>query len=65
LAHSSLPLWFWDEAFLTAFYLINSMPSHILNNATPITCLLNMSPEYSFLSMFGYACWLSLHKYNS
>ena len=23
LAHSSLPLRFWDEAFLTTFYLIN------------------------------------------
>jgi histone deacetylase 1/2 len=29
LAHSSLPLRYWDEAFLTACYLINRMPTPI------------------------------------
>jgi histone deacetylase 1/2 len=65
LAHSSLPLRFWDEAFLTACYLINRMPTPVLNNTTPITRLLNQSPDYSFLRTFGCACWPSLRKYNS
>ena len=30
LAHSSLPLRYWDEAFLTACYLINRMPTPCL-----------------------------------
>lgn len=34
LAHSSLPLRFWDEAFLTACYLINRMPTRVLRNST-------------------------------
>jgi histone deacetylase 1/2 len=65
LAHSSLPVRFWDEAFLTACYLINRMPSQVLQNSTPITRLLNIQPDYSFLRTFGCACWPSLHKYNS
>ena len=35
LAHSSLPVRFWDEAFLTARYLINRMPTRTLQNSTP------------------------------
>ena len=65
LVHSSLPLRFWDEAFLTACYLINRMPTPVINNATPVFRLLNMLPEYSFLRTFGCACWPSLRKYNS
>lgn len=65
LAHSSLPLRFWDEAFLTACYLINRLPTRVLSNSTPITKLLNITPDYSFLRTFGCACWPSLRKYNS
>ena len=65
LAHSSLPLWFWDEAFLTACYLINRMPTPVLNKDTPIFRLLKTQPNYDFLRTFGCACWPSLHKYNA
>jgi histone deacetylase 1/2 len=30
LSHASIPLNFWDEAFLTASYLINCVPSPII-----------------------------------
>jgi hypothetical protein len=30
LAHASMPLKFWDEAFLTVTYLIKRMPAIIL-----------------------------------
>lgn len=59
LAHSSLPLHFWDEAFLTDCYLINCMPSRTLNNSTPITRLLKINSDYTFLRIFGCACWQS------
>jgi histone deacetylase 1/2 len=41
LAHSSLPLCYWDKAFLTACYLINRIPSPITDNQAPLTRLLN------------------------
>jgi histone deacetylase 1/2 len=42
LAHSSTPLRFWDEAYLTACYLINRMPTSVLQNETPIFRLLKI-----------------------
>ena len=36
LANASMPLKFWDEAFLTATYLINLLPSKVINFETPV-----------------------------
>jgi hypothetical protein len=41
------------------------MPSPTLDNTTPLSRLLNITPDYSFLRTFGCACWPSLRKYNS
>jgi hypothetical protein len=35
-----MPLKFWDEAFLTATYLINMLPSKTIDNDTPMEHLL-------------------------
>jgi hypothetical protein len=43
-----MPLKFWDEAFLTATFLINLLPTKVLNLASPAKTLLHalliMSP---------------------
>jgi hypothetical protein len=65
LAHASIPLKFWDEAFLTATYLINRLPSHTINNETPLARLLHTDPDYSTLRTFGCACWPNLRPYNN
>jgi histone deacetylase 1/2 len=65
LAHASMPLKFWDEAFLTATYLINIMPSKVINNATPVELLFETVPDYKTLRVFGCACWPNLRPYNS
>jgi IS30 family transposase len=36
LAHSSMPLKFWDGAFLVVVYLINRTPSKVINYETPL-----------------------------
>jgi hypothetical protein len=53
LAHSSVPLHYSDEAFLTACYLINCMPTSVLHQDTPISSLLKIQPGYSFLCVLG------------
>uniref|UniRef100_A0ACD5TNX4 Uncharacterized protein n=1 Tax=Avena sativa TaxID=4498 RepID=A0ACD5TNX4_AVESA len=65
LAHSSLPVRFWDEAFITACYLINRMPTRVLGNSSPISRLFHEEPDYSFLKAFGCACWPNLRPYNN
>jgi hypothetical protein len=65
LAHASMPLTFWDEAFLTATYLINRLPRKVIYDSTPIECLFHKKLDYSFLRTFGCARWLHLSPYNS
>jgi histone deacetylase 1/2 len=64
LAQASMPLKFWDEAFLTATYLINRTPSRVINFSTPLNQLFNENPSYSSLRVFGCACWPNLRPYN-
>jgi histone deacetylase 1/2 len=64
LAQASMPLKFWDEAFMTATYLINRLPSRVINNQTPLERLLDQKPDYSVLRVFGCACWPNLQPFN-
>jgi len=59
-----MPLTYWDEAFLTATYLINQLPSPVTNNKSPVELLFQKSPDYNFLKVFGCACWPHLRPYN-
>jgi len=65
LAHSSMPLKFWDEAFLTAVFLINRLPSKVISDDTPFGRLHGHEPDYQFLRTFGCAVWPNLRAYNS
>uniref|UniRef100_A0A2N9I4N5 Uncharacterized protein n=1 Tax=Fagus sylvatica TaxID=28930 RepID=A0A2N9I4N5_FAGSY len=65
LAYSSVPFSYWDEAFLTAAYLINCLPSPITQHKSLIDILYHKSPDYKFLKTFGCACWPHLRPYNS
>jgi hypothetical protein len=55
LAHASMPLKFWDEAFLMAVFLINRLPSKVTENQSPFECLYGKTPDYTFLRTFGCA----------
>lgn len=65
LAHVSMPLKFWDEAFINATYLINRLPSKVISNQTPLERLCQQKPDYSMLRIFGCACWPNLRPYNT
>ena len=54
LAHAFMPLKFWDEAFLTAVYLINRIPSRVIKNQTPLVRLFDTKPNYYFLHIFSF-----------
>jgi hypothetical protein len=55
LANASMPLKYWDQAFLTATHLINGTPSKVIDYDTPLHCLLGVDPDYLNLQVFGCA----------
>lgn len=63
LLFSPMPLFqkkYWPEAFNTAVYLINRLPSLVLLGKTPFKCLFAKVPNYTFLPIFGLAYWPNL-----
>ena len=64
LSHSHLPQTYWEDAFNTATFLINRLPTPTLNNISPYEKLYNRTPDFSFLRTFGCACWPNLRPYN-
>lgn len=65
LAHASVPFRFWSDAFVTACFLINRLPTRLLHMKSPLEVLLHETPDYSFLKVFGCACWPHLRPYNN
>jgi histone deacetylase 1/2 len=65
LANASMPLKYWDEAFLTATFLINLLPSKVIDLESPAEHLLHVKPNYDALRVFGCACWPNLRPYNT
>jgi hypothetical protein len=65
LAHASMSLKYWDEAFLAATYLINRLPTKILDFSSPLERLFHEKPHYSGLRTFGCECWPNLRPFNT
>jgi len=65
LAQANMPLSYWDEAFNTACFLINRLPSRIIQQDTPLHKLFAKNPYYTMLKVFGCACWPNLRPYNT
>jgi histone deacetylase 1/2 len=64
LAQAEMPLHYWWEAFSTAVYLINRLPSLVTQNKSPYSLLYHKEPEYNSLKPFGCACYPCLKPYN-
>lgn len=65
LAHASMPLPYWLEAFRTSAFFINLMPSKVIKNDSPLHRLFGTNPNYAFLKSFGCLCFPCLRSYNS
>lgn len=63
LAHSALPKSFWPFAFQAAIYLINRLPTKVLNYQSPYQALHKHSPDYKLLRCFGF--WMCLLPFSS
>jgi hypothetical protein len=57
LIHMHVPKHFWSDVVLTANYLINRMPSSVLDGASPHSLLYSSSPPFALpLKVFGCIC---------
>ncbi len=65
LAQSNLHTKYWIDAFNTAVYLINRLPTPVLRNVSPYATLLHVEPNYSFLKVFRCFCFPLLRPYNA
>ena len=64
LYKSNLPYNYWSYAFSTVVYLINRLPSFVLNFKSPWQSLYSRHPPLHALKSFGCACDPYLTPYN-
>lgn len=55
---------YWSYAFAMAFYLINRLPTPMLQLQSLFQRLFGISPNYDKLKIFGAACYPWLRPYN-
>ena len=61
LFQSNVPLAYWSECVLTAFFLINRTPSLLLDKLSPYEILFKKAQDFTFLRSFGCLCYVSTY----
>ena len=64
LAKASMDLKYWWEAFSTITYLLNRLPTPVLNHKSPYEQIFHQPPDYNLLRTFGCACYPYLRPYS-
>ena len=64
LAQSGLPKVFWVDAFLTSIFIINSLPTKVLDYSSPYERLFQRSPDFSYFRTFSCQCFPCLRPYS-
>lgn len=65
MSKASMPNKYWFYSFAVAVFLINRMPTPILNGLSPWQKLFSSIPDYADLKVFGCSCYPLLRPYNS
>lgn len=65
LFHSHTPLKFWVDAFNSAVYVINRLPSKVLNDKSPFELLFSTAPNFDNFHPFGCCIYPCLRDYTA
>jgi hypothetical protein len=63
--HCWLIMPFWQYAFQTITFLVNRMPSQVLNHVSLYFTLFRKESDYRFLKVFGCLCYPFIRPYNN
>ncbi|KAJ0078370.1 hypothetical protein Patl1_36937 [Pistacia atlantica] len=63
LVQSGLPKRFWVYAFLTSVFIINLLPTKVLDYSSPYQRLFHLSPNFTYFRSFGCQCFPYLCPY--
>ena len=58
--HANIPKKFWSYAVLAATYLINRLPSRVLNSKSPLEVLKGRKIDLHHLKVFGCVCYVHI-----
>mgnify|MGYP002776859521 CR=1 FL=1 len=69
LFHKHVPRAYWEQAVLTSTYLINQLPTHVLELKSPIESLHQFFPNVKMTNhliprIFGCVCFVHIHTSN-
>ena len=56
--HTNVPKRFWGDAVVSACYLINRIPTKVLQYASPFQVLNKIKPPIDHLRVFGCVCYV-------
>lgn len=56
--HKNMPRRFWGDAVMTACYLINRIPTKVLDDLSPFEVLNKTKPNINHLRVFGSVCFV-------
>jgi hypothetical protein len=62
MMNMNVPKYLWAEAVMTASYLINRMPTRVLDYKTPIECLTGKTTYVVPPKVFGCVCFVRDHR---
>jgi hypothetical protein len=65
LAQSGLSKHHWVDAFLTSVFIINRLPTPVLDHISPYEKLFHKLPDYTLLRVFGCKCFPLLRPYTA
>lgn len=65
LSHAGMPRSYWTYAFSTVVYLINRLPTPVLNMTSPFAKLFGTTPNFDKLKIFGCLCFPWLRPYST